>query len=100
MSEILTAQETCCADHDHTDPEICNIARIMRDVTGATLGETNRTVIRPLSVEEIAQREADAKAYEAAKAAEEAEAAAKQVEKERIAGALGITLDELKVLLS
>lgn len=55
---------------------------------------------RPLNAEEIAQREADAKAYEAQKAAEEAEAAAKQAEKERIAGALGITLDELKVLLS
>ena len=55
---------------------------------------------RPLTADEIAQREADAKAYEAAKAAEEAEAAAKAAEKERIAGALGITLDELKVLLS
>ena len=55
---------------------------------------------RPLTVEEIAQREKDAEAYAAQKAAEEAEAAAKQAEKERIAGALGITLDELKVLLS
>lgn len=55
---------------------------------------------RPLTADEIKQREADAKAYEAAKAAEEAAAAERQAEKERIAGALGITLDELKVLLS
>lgn len=100
MSEILTAQETCCADHDHTDPEICNIARIMRDVTGATLGETNRTVIRPLSVEEIAQREADAAAFAEQQAAAEAEAAARQAEKEAIAARLGLSADELKTLLS
>ena len=55
---------------------------------------------RPLTADEIAQREADAQAYAAQKAAEEAETAAKQAEKERIAGTLGITLDELKVLLS
>lgn len=62
--------------------------------------ETGETIIRPLTADEIAQREADAEAYAAAKAAEQAEAAAKAAEKERIAGALGITLDELKVLLS
>ena len=59
-----------------------------------------KEIYRPLTAEEIAQREKDAEAYAAAKAAEEAEAAAKQAEKERIAGTLGITLDELKVLLS
>ena len=59
-----------------------------------------KEVYRPLTADEIKQREADAAAYAAQKAAEEAEAAAKQAEKERIAGTLGITLDELKVLLS
>lgn len=61
---------------------------------------TGETIQRNFTKDEIAQRKADAAAYEAAKATEEAEAAAKQAEKERIAGALGITLDELKVLLS
>lgn len=62
--------------------------------------ETGERIERPLTAEEIAQREADAAAYAEQKAAEEAEAAAKQAEKERIAGSLGITLDELKTLLS
>lgn len=59
-----------------------------------------KEVYRPLSAEEIAQRETDAKAYTEQQAALEAEAAEKQAEKERIAGTLGITLDELKALLA
>lgn len=59
-----------------------------------------KEVYRPLTAEEIKQREADAKAWAEQQAALEAEAAEKQAEKKRIAGALGITLDELKVLLS
>ena len=81
MTEQLMALEVCCCGN-------------------CTAEGHEKETYRPLTADEIAQREADAKAYEAAKAAEEAEAAAKQAEKERIAGALGITLDELKVLLS
>lgn len=60
---------------------------------------TGEQTIRDLTPEEIAEREAAAAEYAAQQAAAEAEAAAKQAEKERIAGTLGITLDELKVLL-
>ena len=81
MTEQLTALEVCCCGN-------C-----------AAEGHP-KEIIRPLTADEIAQREADAAAYAAMIAEQEAEAAAKQAEKERIAGALGITLDELKVLLS
>ena len=99
MTETLTALEVCLATHDHTDPEVCSNAVAMRDL-GATSEDGGKTISRPLTAEEIAQREADAQAYAAMIAEQEAEAAAKAAEKERIAGALGITLDELKVLLS
>ena len=81
MTEQLTALEVCCCGNCAAEGH-------------------EKEVIRPLTAEEIAQREADAAAYTAQLAEQEAEAAAKQAEKERIAGALGITLDELKVLLS
>lgn len=59
-----------------------------------------KEVYRPLTADEIAQREADAAAFAAARAAEEAEAAAKAAEKEAIAARLGLSADELKTLLS
>lgn len=59
-----------------------------------------KEVYRPLTDAEIAQREADAAAWEAQKLAD-AEAAAKlQAEKEAIAAKLGLTVDELKTMLS
>ena len=55
---------------------------------------------RPLTADEIAQREADAAAYAAAKAEAEAAAAAKKAEKEAIAARLGLSAEELATLLS
>lgn len=59
---------------------------------------------RPLTADEIAQRQADAKAYEAAKAAEEAEAAAKAERRREvliaIAGASGLTIQEVEEALA
>ena len=53
----------------------------------------------PLTAEEIAQREADAAAFAAAQAEAEAAAAAKKAEKEAIAARLGLSAEELAVLL-
>lgn len=63
------------------------------------LGHQKETY-RELTADEIKQRETDQAAYEAQKAADEQAAAELQAEKERIAGAIGLTLDELKLLLS
>ncbi len=52
-----------------------------------------------LTAEEIAQREADAKAFAEAKAAEEAEKAAKEAARAEILSKLGLTEEEAKVLL-
>lgn len=65
-------------------------------VVDCTTGETS---IVPLTDEEIAQREADAKAYEEAKAAEEAELAAKAKARQAILDRLGLTEEEAKILL-
>lgn len=54
----------------------------------------------PFSAAELKAWKAATEAAEAEAAAAQAAAAEKQAEKERIAAALGITLDELKVLLS
>lgn len=62
--------------------------------------ETGETTVIPLTAEEIAALETAAAEAAAAQAAAEAEAAEKAAAKERIAQALGLTLDELKVLLS
>ncbi len=53
-----------------------------------------------LTAEEIAQREADAKAYEAEQKAKEAEAAAKAEAKAELLAKLGITAEEAALLLS
>lgn len=99
MSEVPTALEVCLANHDHTDPEVCGNAVAVRDL-GATSEDGGKTIMRPLTAEEIAQREADAAAYAAQLAEQEAAAAAKAAEKEAIAARLGLTADELKTLLS
>ena len=52
-----------------------------------------------LTQEEVAQREADAKAFADAKAQEEADAAAKAADKAALLERLGITEDEAKLLL-
>ena len=52
-----------------------------------------------LTAEEIAQREADAKAYVEAKAKEEAEKAAKEAARAEILEKLGLTAEEAAVLL-
>ena len=52
-----------------------------------------------LTAEEVAQREADAKAAAAAKAAEEADKAAKEAAKAELLDRLGITAEEAALLL-
>lgn len=57
---------------------------------------TGETITRNMNANELAQYRADQAVYEK----DLAEKAQRQTEKERIAAALGITLDELKILLS
>jgi hypothetical protein len=52
-----------------------------------------------LTAEEVAQREADAKAHAEAKSAEDAEKAAKAADKAALLEKLGISEDEAKLLL-
>lgn len=80
-TETLTALEVCCCGACEAN------------------GHQKETV-RPLTAEEIAQREADAAAFASQQAEAEAAAAAKQAEKEAIAARLGLSVDELKTLLS
>jgi hypothetical protein len=54
----------------------------------------------PLTGEEIAQREAEAAAFAATKAEEEAKAAQDAVAKDALLTKLGITADEAKLLLA
>ena len=61
--------------------------------------ETGEVHELELTAEEVAQREADAKAYAEAKAQEEAEAKAKADAKAAIADRLGLTADDLATLL-
>ena len=53
----------------------------------------------PLTVEEIAQRQADAAKAESDRVAAEAEAVAKAAQKAELLAKLGITADEAKLLL-
>ena len=83
MTENLTALEVCCCGN-------C-----------AAQGH-QKEVIRPLTAEEIAQREADAKAYAERKTVEDAEAAAKAAAKasaEAKLAALGLTAEEVSALV-
>jgi hypothetical protein len=74
MSEVATAIEVNCA--------------------------TGEVVERPLTQDELAQREADAQAAATAKAEEDAKAAADAVAKDALLTKLGITADEAKLLLA
>ena len=62
--------------------------------------ETGEQTEVELTAEEIAQREADAKAYEAELKAKEAEAAAKAEAKAELLAKLGITAEEAALLFS
>jgi hypothetical protein len=61
---------------------------------------TGEVVERPLTAEELAQREADAAAFAAKKAEEDAKAAADAEAKAALLTKLGITADEAKLLLA
>jgi len=74
MSEVATAIEVNCATGEVTE---C-----------------------PLTAAEITQREADAVAYAAKKAEEDAKAASDAVAKDALLTKLGITADEAKLLLA
>jgi len=62
--------------------------------------ETGEQTEVELTAEEVAQREVDAKAYEAEKKAQEVIAAAKAKAKEALLDKLGITAEEAALLLS
>ena len=61
---------------------------------------TGEVTERPLTTEELAQREADAQAFAAAKHEEEVAAAAAAEAKAALLAKLGITADEAKLLLA
>jgi hypothetical protein len=84
MTEILTALEVCCC--------------------GNCVAEGHeKEVIRPLTAEEITQREADAEAYETRKAEEyaaaEAKAALKASAKAKLIAGQPLTAEEADVLV-
>ena len=68
----------------------------MKIVVNCETGEVEELA---LTKEEIAQRKADVKAYEAAKAAEEEAAIAKAEVRDAVLAKLGLTADEVAVLL-
>jgi membrane protein involved in colicin uptake len=61
---------------------------------------TGEVTERPLTAEELAQREADAAAFAEKKAEEDAKAAADAEAKAALLTKLGITADEAKLLLA
>jgi hypothetical protein len=61
---------------------------------------TGEVTERPLTAEEIAQREAETAAYVAAEAEREAEAAQKAIAKAELLAQLGITEEQAKLLLN
>jgi len=61
---------------------------------------TGEVIERPLTTEEITQREADAAAAATRKAEEDAKAAQDAVAKDALLTKLGITADEAKLLLA
>jgi len=62
--------------------------------------ETGETLEVELTAEEVAQREADAKAHAEAKAKEDADKAAAEVAKAELLAKLGITAEEAALLLA
>ena len=73
----------------------------MADVIEVTVLEdgTSEVIERDFTAEEIAQRDADAAAAEAARVAAEEEAAVKAAARAELLGRLGITADEAALLL-
>jgi hypothetical protein len=61
--------------------------------------ETGEVTERPLTADELAQREADAAKAESDRVVAEAEAVAKAAQKAELLAKLGITADEAKLLL-
>lgn len=61
--------------------------------------ETGEVTERPFTAEELAQMEIDNANAQALREKIEAELAAKETERQAIADRLGLTLDELKLLL-
>ena len=61
--------------------------------------ETGEEIVRELNAEEIAQQEIDEANYLAAKAILDAEAEAKEAARQVILDRLGLTADEIKLLL-
>ena len=61
--------------------------------------ETGEVIERELTVDELAQREADAKAAADKQRQEDADKAAKAIEKAALLAKLGITADEAALLL-
>ena len=61
---------------------------------------TGEVIERPLTAEEITQREADAAAFAAAQAEADAKAAQDSAAKDALLTKLGITADEAKLLLA
>ena len=76
----------------NTMSEVANAIEV-----NCTTGEVTE---RPLTAEEIAQREADAAAAATAKAEADAKAAQDAVAKDALLTKLGITADEAKLLLA
>ena len=62
--------------------------------------ETGEQTEVELTAEEVAQREADAKSYEADKKAKEAEAATRAEAKAELLARLGLTAEEAALLVS
>jgi hypothetical protein len=88
----------------NTVQHIYTASRTHKEKTMTTAIEVNcatgEVVERPLTAEEIAQREADAAAYAAAEHEKEVAAAEAATAKAALLTKLGITADEAKLLLA
>ena len=61
---------------------------------------TNETIVRPMTEDELAQRNKDIQDEASRKASQQAEAEAKATQKAALLDRLGITEDEAKLLLA
>jgi hypothetical protein len=88
----------------NTQQQLYTASRTHKEKTMTTAIEVNcatgEVVERPLTAEELAQREADAQAAATAKAEEDAKAAQDAEAKAALLIKLGITEDEAKLLLA
>lgn len=93
-------QASCGLKHDCAGQDCLN-GQMLASVELCEQDTAEPWIIRwPMSDQDILDAEQRRIEWEAQQAQAAADAAAKEAEKERIAGALGITLDELKALLS